>query len=69
VRFGAEALPRGRTRPAAGSGAWAAPAAGATGSGRAPHLPARQCPRAADREEYAAYSVAGLSDKLANVGG
>jgi hypothetical protein len=30
---------------------------------------APRCPRAAAREEYAAYCVAGLSDKLANAGG
>jgi hypothetical protein len=29
------------------------------------NLPARQCPRAAAREEYAAYCVAGISDKPA----
>jgi hypothetical protein len=28
-----------------------------------------QCPRAAAREEYAAYCAAGLSDKLAYAGG
>jgi hypothetical protein len=32
-------------------------------------LPARQCPHAAAREKYAAYCVAGLSDKLTNAGG
>jgi hypothetical protein len=68
VRFGAEALPGGY-RPAAGSGARAAPRLGQLAAVGHRNLPARQYPRAAAREEYAAYCVAGLSDKLANAGG
>jgi hypothetical protein len=68
VLFGAEGLPGGY-RPASGSGAWAAPRPGQLAALGHRNLPARQCPRAGAREEYAAYCVADLSDKLADAGG
>ena len=58
VRFGAEALPG--YRQAAGSGARAAPRLGQLAAVGHRNLPARQYPRAAAREEYAAYCVAGF---------
>ena len=56
-------------RPAAGSGARAVRRLGRLAAAGRRNLSARQCPRAAAREEYAAYCAVGLSDKLANAGG
>ena len=59
----------GGYRPAAGSGARAVRRLGRLAAAGRRNLSARQCPRAVAREEYAAYCIVGLSDKLANAGG
>jgi hypothetical protein len=69
MRFGAEGAPGGRVP--AGLGLWrtGGPRLGQLAAVGHRNLPARQCPRTAAREEYAAYCVAALSDKLADAGG